>query len=261
MSRSEQAERLLRRRSPLAIRFFSYQFALELRRSFQSVRLSQSGPVPALPDGPVVVYSNHPSWWEAVTYVYVGSTLFPTRIGYGPVAEKQLKRYPFLDRLGIFGIDLESYAGAARFLSVARQLFLEPGSVLWITAEGAFTDVRARPVVLRPGISHLAGVVPRVAFVPLAIEYVFWDQKRPELLLRFGSPVTADGRSRRQLHRRLEAALEGTMDALAQEAMSREPSRFRTLMDNRRGITPVYDTVRRVLFWMNKTPYNPLHGA
>ena len=33
-----------------------------------------------------------------------------------------------------------------------------------------------RPIRLRPGIAHLAAMVPDVMLVPLAIEYVFWNE-------------------------------------------------------------------------------------
>ncbi len=58
--------------------------------------------------------------------------------------------------------------------------------MLWITAEGAFTDHRARPVALRPGLAHLARQVPGAVILPLALDYTFWNESRPEALLRFG---------------------------------------------------------------------------
>ena len=71
-----------------------------------------------------------------------------------------LGRYGVLERMGIFGIELDSPRGAARFLGISLRVLSDPGNVLWITAEGHFTDNRRRPVVLRPGIAHLARRVP-----------------------------------------------------------------------------------------------------
>ena len=65
--------------------------------------------------------------------------------------------------------------------------------MLWITAEGSFTDARTRPVRLRPGLAHLARRVPGATIVPLALEYPFWDERTPEALCRFGTPMESGG--------------------------------------------------------------------
>ena len=53
-------------------------------------------------------------------------------------------------------------------------------------------DVRERPLRLAGGLARLAKRVPEACFVPLAIEYAFWDERRPNCLLRFGAPVPSD---------------------------------------------------------------------
>ena len=69
------------------------------------------------------------------------------------------------------------------------------GGVLLINAEGRFRDVRCRPLAVAPGLVHLAKRIRNARFVPLAIEVAFWDERRPNLLLRFGESISArDGR-------------------------------------------------------------------
>ena len=214
-----------------------------------------------LDDTPVVFYSNHPSWWDAVVYFHLGRTLFRDRIGYGPVKQVQLARYPVLDRLGLFGIDLNSFKGSARFLSIASALFSRPRTMLWISAEGKFTDPRQRPIVLRPGISHLSGVAKSLVFVPLAIEYVFWNQKTPELLLRFGIPVVSrSGQERRDLQAKLEGALTATLDSLQQESALRDPSLFVSLLEGQSRISVIYDCVRRMRAIVRRDPFDARHS-
>jgi hypothetical protein len=84
---------------------------------------------------------------------------------------------------------------------------------------------------LQPGISHLARDLPGTVFIPLALDYVFWNESRPEALLRCGAPVTADGAGDvAHWMRVLTAALTETMDALAADSASRDPARFVTLL-------------------------------
>ena len=168
-------------------------------------------------------------------YLLLADRRFRGRPGFGPMEETALGRYGFFRRLGIFGIDKTGPGGARRFLSVARQVLAHPGGpggrcMIWVTAEGNFTDPRVRPVRLRPGIAHLAAFLPDVMLVPMAIEYVFWNERRPELLVRFGTPLApAAGLRPADWTVRLETALCETMDRLAVDAQSREPGRFRQL--------------------------------
>jgi hypothetical protein len=101
---------------------------------------------------------------------------------------------------------------------------------MWITAEGGFTDPRSRPVRLRPGIAHLARDIPGIVLLPLALEYPFWNDSRPEMLLRFGEPVEGGAGRVADWTERLAASLTSTMDALAHDSASRDASRFVTLL-------------------------------
>ena len=66
-----------------------------------------------------------------------------------------------------------------------------PDAALGITPEGRFSDPRERPVRLEPGLAHLARRLDRGVFLPLALEYPFWQERTPEALACFGAPVSA----------------------------------------------------------------------
>ncbi|MEL4474452.1 hypothetical protein, partial [Shewanella algae] len=96
-----------------------------------------------------------------------------------------------------------------------RDLLARSDSVIGITAQGRFADVRERPVALARGLAHLARAAPHAAFIPLALDYPFWNTERPEALARFGPRVqVAVGETVRSTVSRFEAALEGVMAAL-----------------------------------------------
>lgn len=231
-------------------------------RRFHAIRVSRSG-VPRVPPGrPVIIYGNHPSWWDPALYIVLCAKLFAGRPGYGPMDAKSLGKYGVLRRMGVFGVDLEHRRGAAQFLSLCLTILANPSATLWITAEGEFTDPRRRPIVLRPGLAHLARRVPNAIILPLAVEYTFWNESKPEALVRFGDPIEA-GRERSvaewTVH--LETELMRTMDALGTESMQREARLFQPLLHGRVGVGGVYDLYRRSRAWMAGRRFDPRHES
>ncbi len=251
---------------PIAARsaWVSWLFGWYLRwfffRRFHAVRLSLAG-MPRVGAGrPVIVFGNHPSWWDPALYILMQEKLFPGRGGYGPMDAASLGKYGVLRKMGVFGVDLDSPRGAARFLETSLRVLAEPGAILWITGEGHFTDPRQRPIRLRPGIAHLARRVPDAVLVPLAIEYSFWNESKPEALARFGAPIAAGrDRSVAAWTTQLEAALTDTMDALAAQSMQRDPRLFRPLVRGGAGVGGIYDLYRRGRAWMSGRRFDPRH--
>ena len=98
----------------------------------------------------------------------------------------------------------------------------------------------------RPGIAHLARRHPGAVLVPLAIEYPFWNERKPEALVRFGAPIEAGGdRGIAAWTELLEAELGRTMDALAADSLTRNPALFESLVRGRGGVGGIYDVWRR----------------
>ena len=229
-------------------------------RRFHAVQVSCAGLPLVVPGRPLIVYGNHPSWWDPALYILLATKLFPGRRGFGPMDAEALGRYGLFERMGVFGIALDSSRGAARFLSTSLAVLSDPGNMMWITAEGHFTDPRSRPVRLRPGLAHLARRVPGALILPLAVEYSFWNESRPEALVRFGTPVeTGRDRSVAEWTAHLEAALTSTMDALAAESMERNPGLFQPLLRGRVGVGGIYDVYRRFLALAQGRRFDPAH--
>jgi 1-acyl-sn-glycerol-3-phosphate acyltransferase len=254
------AEAVRTQRSPRIVRLFGPYMCRYAARRFHGVRLAQ-GTLPVLsPHRPVIVYSNHPSWWDPAMFIMLATLRFPEWNGYGPMDASALEQYRFMRRIGIFGIETDNPRGAAAFLKVSSGLLEDPKTMLWITAEGAFTDARTRPIRLRPGLAHLARRVPGAAIVPLALEYPFWDERTPEALCRFGTVMESGGGTVEDWNGRLEAALTDAMDHLAEDALSRNPARFEALVSGDVGIGGVYDLWRRAKALIRGERFQPQHG-
>jgi 1-acyl-sn-glycerol-3-phosphate acyltransferase len=248
-------------RSPALCRFFGAVMRRQMQRHFHAVRIAKAGP-PRLPERhAAIVYTNHPSWWDPALFMVLTATL-RGRKGYGPMEAAELERYGFMRRIGVFGVEVGTRRGAAAFLRTSSAILADPDAVLWVTAEGAFADPRVRPVRLRPGTAHLMARLERVVAIPLALEYPFWTERLPEALCRFGEPFEGgDGASVAHWQARLEEGLALTMDALAADAIAREPGRFELVLRGRSGVGGVYDLFRRARAAARGERFEPEHGG
>ncbi|MFM1996044.1 MAG: hypothetical protein RLZZ111_431 [Planctomycetota bacterium] len=237
------------------------------RRHFHALRvLKDSGGGSGLPEiagRPVVFYTNHPGWWDPLIFLLVAERAFPGRLNYGPIDARALGRYRFLERIGFLGIDPHSRQGAARFLRLARAAGRRTDVAFWITAQGTFTDPRSRPVRLRPGVAHVAAAADSAIFIPVAVEYPFWNERLPEAVIAFGPPLepAAHPASVEAWLERLEAALTTTQDRLAAAAMSRDPRAFTRMQAGDAGVHWAYDAWRRLAAWRRGERFDPSHAG
>jgi len=234
--------------SGFTLRFFRRIVRGYFRRHFRAVSVQEAERLASV-SGPLIVYANHSSWWDPMVSILLAAVLLPGRKHYAPMDAEALKRYPILRKLGIFPVEMSSARGAAQFLRTSEAI-LAAGGVLWITPQGRFADVREE-LVFKPGLGALAARVPDVTLVPLAIEYVFWDERLPETLLRVGEPLrVAEGASTEQL----EAALAAVMAELKAAVLARDPRAFSSLLRGGRGTGGLYGLGRRLRAWVTRKP-------
>lgn len=241
--------------------FPAHFHALRLLPPTQYLAGDHSDPDPATP---LVILANHPSWWDPVVCTLL-SARFPTRVIYSPIDARALETYRFFRKLGFFGVEQGTARGAARFLQCSRAVLDTPGTILWITAQGRFTDPRSRPVTLMPGLARVLARWRKPAMVlPLAIEYPFWDERSPEALAHFGEPLQVDPSrpiSAEAWGGLLAGRLEQTMDNLALAGISRDPGIFHTLHTGRAGVGGMYDRIRRASAWLGLRRFDGTHAA
>ncbi len=108
----DRQERLRSRAAPPSCTAsWSGSFRRFFTRHMNALRVARWG----VPDrlagaGPVVVYSNHPAWWDAVVYILAADHFLPDHESYAPIDAAMLKRYGFFGRIGAFGVDLDTRA-------------------------------------------------------------------------------------------------------------------------------------------------------
>lgn len=247
--------------------WFMWYVTWYLRRHFTAVRVLR-GPdaaaaFPAIGSRPVIFATNHPGWWDPLVFLWIAHRLFPDRLSYGPIDARALGKYKFFETIGFVGIEPGTWRGSATFLRAAKAASTRNDVILWITAQGEFTDPRRRPLDLRPGVGHAvaagAGLI-----VPVAVEYPFWNERLPEVVVAFGPAIDIDAAPDRDAEawtQAIAATLTATQDRLAAAAIARDPAAFVTLLSGTVGVGGVYDLVRRFTAWCRGERFEAAHGG
>ena len=248
--------------SPI-LKFFRHIVRRYLARHFHAVRLSSA--IQFVDDGrPLIVYANHSSWWDPMISIFLAESFMPHRNHYAPMDAEALTRYGILRRVGVFPVEMKTVRGAAQLIRTGEAI-LRRGGVLWITPQGQFVDARCKPLIFKPGLASLATRVSdsttSCVVLPLAIEYPFWNERLPEVLLCFGYPLeVAADETAESLQARMTDALDITMGELCNLAVRRDPGAFTTLMLGSRGVGGFYALGKHIKALAFRQPYQPEHS-
>jgi len=248
---------------PLLKGFLTYG-RFYMRRHFHALRLTRADRPMVGVDEPMLIYTNHPSWWDPMVILAVAYRLFPRRDHYGPIDREALERYGFMRRIGLLGIEPGTSSGARRYLRWGTEAASHPERAFLVTAQGRFTDPRERPAHLAPGLGHLVSRLDRGVVLPMALEYPFWEERLPEALVRFGPAVRIEeewSRSPSDWTALFEDRLVETQDLLARDARERRVERFETLLEGSAGVGGVYDVWRRFKALLTGRSFRPEHGT
>ena len=253
-----------------------------LRRHFDAVAVCRENRLDAdaLADGPLLIYTNHPSWWDPIVAHFLNDQLLGNRQFRAPIDADALEQYGVFKKLGFFGVQSDTRHGATTFLRTASSVLNSPDDVLWITPEGRFADVRDSSATLMPGMAHVAAKAAqntkaarntrasrnantgRGHAVAMALEYVFWNERLPMCLVRFSPPIgLQESVDKSELLALMTDTLRQTQSALAEVAISRERTGLDDLLVGKSGGGWLYDSFRRVKAWCTGRTFSARHES
>jgi 1-acyl-sn-glycerol-3-phosphate acyltransferase len=248
--------------SAAVMRTFVAYFRRYVRRNFHALRILKGGRPPRDSARPLVIYLNHASWWDPLVCLLLSRQFFPDRRSFAPIDAAMLQRYGFFKHLGFFGIEPQTPGGARTFLRTTHALLASSLNAVWLTPQGRFVDVRERPLQLQKGLGVLAVREPGAAFIPLAIEYSFWTERRPEILVSFGGPIVPGAEPARlaaDWTRIFTGALETVQNELALRASRRDINQWVTLDRGKSSVSAIYDRWRWLRARVQGEKFHPEH--
>ncbi len=152
-----------------------------------------------------------------------------------------------MKKLGFYPTQMNSHAGAANFLRNSNAILDQKNSVIWLTPEGRFCDIRDQSADLMPGLPHLVANRDKLAVVSLAIEYVFWNEQKPYMLMRLSEPIFTQElptRNKVEVNAILTKNLRDNQAALAKLAIARSISPFQLIKNSSKRPSHMYDFAR-----------------
>lgn len=104
--------------------------------------------------------------------------------------DKQLDRYPFFRRLGVFSIDLSSARSSMQSLRYAIRSMDRPNAALYIYPQGKIEPFSVSNLDFKKGIGWLAKKLPNADIVPIGIYIHTKESDKPRLEITIGSALS-----------------------------------------------------------------------
>jgi 1-acyl-sn-glycerol-3-phosphate acyltransferase len=239
------------RKSKWFMAWFSRHAEKRIASTFEQVRVAGLAHLKAALSQPVILVSNHTSWWDPLVCLLVAVRMVDCD-PYAMMDADNLRKLPFFARVGAFGVERSQKGqGLARdSIDYAVGLLDRPGRFVWIFPQGDERPINQRPLGFRRGAAVVSEQVPDAAVVPLAIRYVFGHTEKPFLYLNFGAPVPMMGdlETRRLA---MEAAVTDLLDEIEQ-ALTDKTVRARFEVTHRAPKSRMGAGAERILAWMNR---------
>lgn len=141
------------------------------------------------PRGPVVLASNHVSWWDGFLLRAVQREIRPRSPLYTIALERELSRHPILRLIGGVGITPSSPASILRAIrSVASKFLDSPDLVLGYFPQGCITPSFRRPLAFTRGIDLFLSRLTGATVLPVAIHIEPLTTVAPTAFVSIGAP-------------------------------------------------------------------------
>lgn len=136
-------------------------------------------------DAPLLLYANHSSWWDGFALWRLARAHGFT--GHCLMEEHNLRRFPFLRRLGAFSIRRGDPLSTLQSFRYAARLLKQPRTAVAIFPQGVLDAHAGPPYALDRGVEVLARMA-NATCLPVAIRPVFLEGEKPDLLFELGEP-------------------------------------------------------------------------
>ena len=106
---------------------------------------------------------------------------------------EELNRFPLLRRGGAFNVNKKSPQASMEALKYSVETVGDTKNILYIFPQGIIKPPNFRPIELQTGLAYIADKAAKkygkIALLPVAVNYMFLRDNRPEVLVEFGDLI------------------------------------------------------------------------
>ncbi|HKK69521.1 MAG TPA: lysophospholipid acyltransferase family protein, partial [Bacteroidales bacterium] len=140
---------------------------------------------------PVIFYGNHQTWWDGFFYVHL---LWHYGFEYAiMMEEKNLKRFRFFQKTGVFGVDLDSRLDRGKGVLYAVDWLRKQGPArrraLVIYPHGRLVPEWEPLPDFQPGLARIVQRVENVLAIPVLTRIHYGQHPLPNVDMIIGEPV------------------------------------------------------------------------
>lgn len=143
------------------------------------------------PDRKTIYYMNHHSWWDGMIPLFLNHNYFRQQAR-GMMEGKQLRKYSFFRKIGVFSIDLDDRRSILQSLRYAVESMERPNSSLYIFPQGKIEPFTTDQFEFKKGLGWLAKKVPEADLVPIGIYIHTMHSDKPQLHITVGNAIDID---------------------------------------------------------------------
>ncbi len=166
---------------------------------------------------PSIIYAPHMNWWDGI----VGYNLMRRAFKVRPrMMIEEMNRFPLFAFIGAFPVNKASAQEAMISLKYIVDDLKDADMGFWIFPQGIVKPPNYRPIEFQTGLAYIAQNVAKkhggVNLIPLAVNYTFLREDRPECLAQVGEPIIINSNNcnfdRHEFTKRIEKEFEMLCD-------------------------------------------------
>lgn len=183
-------------------------------------------------DVPTILFAPHCNWWDGIVLYNITHRLFHKEIR---LMVEELNRFPLLQHGGAYSVNKKSPQSAMKALQYSVDVVGDLKNMLCIFPQGIIRPPHFRPLEFQTGLAYIAQNAVKkygkVNLVPLAIDYCFLRDNRPEVLVEFGQRIELNNAKvdRKALTHMLEKSLQEICDKQFHEISCGDISDYKIL--------------------------------
>lgn len=182
---------------------------------------------------PTILFAPHCNWWDGIVMYNITHRIFHKEIR---LMVEELNRFPLLRRAGAFSVNKKSPQSAMKALQYSVDVVGDLRNMLCLFPQGIIRPPHFRPIKFQTGLAFIAQNAVkkygRVNLIPVAVDYCFFRDNRPEVIVDFGKRIELNSEmqlDRKNLTQMLEHYLSEACDEQSNNISNGKVSEYNIL--------------------------------